>query len=300
MRNKFKIGLALGGGAARGLAHIGVIRALQEAGIRIDLIAGTSMGAIIGAMYARHQDIDGVQQRFAEYLESDEFSQAKLDFLREKDSHEGAGIFFRFHQFARRSVFYTLALTRPSFLSEETSYRNFAFLLDDVALENLTIPLTAVSLDLVTGEEFIFSKGRVHHALAASCAIPGILPAIHHEDRVLVDGGWINSVPVSVARQMGADVIIAVDVNSGVMPTNGLETSLEIVFRADAISRSTLGMERRQGADLLLEPPDILEHWSDFSRADETIELAYNYTREQLPSLKKILFRQRLKHFWKF
>jgi len=295
-----KIGLALGGGAARGLAHIGVIRALLESGIRIDLVAGSSMGAIIGAMFAQHRDIDEVQQRFAAYLQSEEFEKARLDFLREKEADEGAGIFFRFSQFAKRSMFYTLALTRPSFLSMETAQSNFAFLVEDAIIEELPLPFAAVALDLIAAEKFVFTQGSLREALSASCAIPGILPALSKDDRLLVDGGWIDSVPVSAARQLGADVVIAVDVNPALPPANGLDSGLDIVFRADAIARFALGNERRQGADLLLLPPDILTHWADFSRMDETVETAYIYTTGQIPRLKKILARQRLRNLWPF
>lgn len=298
MNRKMKIALALGGGAARGLAHIGILEVFQEEKFPVDIIAGTSMGAIIGAMYASEPDLAAIRQRFRDYLASPEFKEAKFDFIKDKDEVEGEGIFYKFSQFARKGLFLTNTITRRAFLSEQTSHDNLAFLVPERAIETTRIPFCATAMDLIAGEEYLFTSGSLQQALRASCAIPGIMPPLELQDRQLVDGGWIDAVPVRPARKMGADFVIAVDVGRDITEFEPPRSALDIVFRADAITRHALSRQRLSEADCVLCPSTGRTHWADFSRMDELIDAGRREALQHLDQLRHQLKRRRLKYFF--
>jgi NTE family protein len=180
-----KIGLVLGSGAARGWAHIGVIRALECAGVRPDVVCGTSVGALVAAAYA-------------------------------------AGRLDRFEQWALRMRFSDVISLLDVRLSGGllTGTRLMAFIhsiLDDGVIEELEIPYGAVATTLHTGAEVWLRTGSVHEAVRASLAMPGLFTPVAYEDTLLIDGALVNPVPVSLGRAMGADVLIAVDLSSDIL-----------------------------------------------------------------------------------
>lgn len=179
------IGLALGSGSARGWAHFGVLRALQEAGIRPDIVCGSSIGALVGASYAA-----GEMERFEEWVLT-----------------LGMRKVFGFMDFN-----ITGGMLKGEKLIE--FWRNHFV---DSALEDLAIPFAAVATDLHSGAEVWLRKGSIADAVRASIALPGLFTPVHREGRLLVDGGIVNPVPASLARAMGADIVIAVDLNADMM-----------------------------------------------------------------------------------
>lgn len=184
-RRRRKVGLALGGGSARGWAHIGVLRALEESGVRPDLVCGTSIGALVGAAYAV----------------------GELDRLENWVRSMGVGDVLRFLDF-RLSTGLLKGERLTQYLRD-----NFS----DLPIEDMPVPFAAVATALSTGAEVWLREGSIVDAVRASIALPGIFTPIMSEGRVLVDGGLVNPVPVSLARAMGADVVIAVDLNSDVL-----------------------------------------------------------------------------------
>ncbi len=299
MFRKFKIGLALGGGAARGFAHIGVLEALRDNFIPIGVITGTSMGAIIGGLYATNPDIDAVKEKIYSYIKSDVFKKAGFDFLKEKDLAEGEGIFYRFSQFVQKSIFYTLSVTKKAFISKETVNRNLALLLDDINIEDTLIPFAVTSLDLNSGEEFVIKSGPLRKAVAASCAIPGILPPVEYGEKLLVDGGWIDAVPIAPALQLGADVEIGVDIGRGLGEYEKTANALDIVFRSDTISRYALSNEKIKSADLILKPNVSKIHWADFGRIDECILEGRNATDRSIGDIRRVIRKKRILGFFR-
>jgi NTE family protein len=285
-----KVGLALGGGAARGLAHIGVLQALEEAEVPVQMLTGTSMGAIIGAMYAADPRIDLLQERMLEYLSSDIFRKARLDFVVErKNNVDGEGLFFRFSQLARKKIFFTLAMTMISFVSQETRNKSLEFLLPDIEIEATKLPFAAIALDLDSGKEVVIKSGSLRKAVAATSALPGILPPVEYNGRQLVDGGWINAVPIDPARNLGADIVIAVDVGSNLVEQGDSSSGLDIVFRADAAARNALSNLQLQQADLIVCPSVGITHWADFSHADQIIANGRDTTLRRMADIKALL-----------
>jgi len=287
---KKRVGLALGGGAARGLAHIGVLQALEEADVPIDIITGTSMGAIIGAMYAADPRIGPVRERLLAYLKSDPFRKARLDFVVErKDRVDGEGLFYRFSQLARKKIFFALAMSMLSFVSQETRDQSLEFLLPEINIEDTKLPFAAIALDLVSGEEVVLRSGPLRAAIAATSALPGILPPVENNGRQLVDGGWINAVPITPAREMGAEIVIGIDVGSDPGDAEKLSSGLDVVFRADTATRNALSNLQLLQADLIICPTVGINHWADFSRADEIIAKGRQATLERLSEIKALL-----------
>lgn len=285
---KKRLGLALGGGAARGLAHIGVLRAFEESGLPIAAICGTSMGAIIGSMYAAKPHTAPLQQRFLAYLDSELFKKARLDLV-EKETVEGEGLFYRFSQIARRQIYFTLAMSRSAFVSQEVTDETIAFLIPDIQVEQTRLPFAASALDLHSAKEVVLRSGSLRKVIAATSAIPGVLPPVALDDRLLVDGGWVDAVPVAPTRMLGADVVIAVDVGSDIGGSEGTTSGVEIVFRANAATRNTLSELQLQRADLVIRPVIGNNHWADFSQPERLIEEGYRAGREALPRVRQML-----------
>ena len=293
-----KIGIALGGGGARGLAHLGVLCVLEREGIAIDMLAGTSMGALVAGMYALSPRCDLVIERFRRYLDSREFKRAYPEFLRPHNSDElkgYEGIFQRFASFIKKGIFYSQSLTGRAPISEENFAQNINLLLDDVDIQQTKIPLAVIALDLNSAEEVILKKGSLRKAVSASCAIPGILPPVRIDNRELVDGGWVDRVPVHVVREMGADLVIGVDVAEGLDDVEDLSTGLGIVLRTNEISRLTLTQWQLREADLVIAPEVSTIHWSDFGQVDECLSAGEQAAREKLDEIKNLVKRKKIK-----
>jgi NTE family protein len=288
MLARCKIGLALGGGASRGLSHIGVLEAFEQYGIPIDCIAGTSMGAIIGAMYATEPDAAAVKRRFLAFLDSKAFKESRFDYMADLAA-EQEGIFNRLSHFARKSIFFTLIMTRRSFIDQEATTQNFALIIDDIDMSSTRIPFCTSTLDLVTGEEYVFRQGSLRRAVAASCAIPGLLPPVEIDGRLLVDGGWINAVPIRPVRRLGADLVVAVDVNSDLPRYQEPDHALDVLTRAEAVTRWALADHLCRESDLLLTPEAGSNHWSDFSQVEEALASGRREVEQFLPELRKLI-----------
>ena len=187
-----RVGLALGGGGARGMAHVGVIRLLEQEGIPIDCIAGTSAGSLVGAAYAAG--------------------------LRGHDLLEQA-LKLRWRDIAR------LAWPHRGFVSFEKLEHSLVDTLGDLTFADLDIPFAAVAADLATGKQIVLEQGHLAPAVRASCTVPGIVIPVEVDGRLLSDGGVINNLPISVVRELGADFVIAVGLGapSGEIPKNALQ-----------------------------------------------------------------------------
>ena len=257
---RMKVGLALSGGAARGIAHIGALKALREAQIPIDMIAGASSGALIGALYASRLDIETIEKVALglKWREFADFTLPKMGLI------SGKGI--------------------EEFVSEHTGVSDF---------KELKIPLAIITTDLISEREVVFREGPLARIVQASCSIPGVYTPVKYEDMLLVDGGVVNVLPTDVLRRMGADFVIGVDVNTratiGPEPKNVFQVILQ---SWDVISRE--GAKRaRKDADLIIYPEvgDISK--VDLKRARELLRTGYQATQEVIPRLKKEMRRKK-------
>lgn len=281
---------------------MGVLAALEREKIPINLIAGTSMGALIASVYALTPRCDFVVERFRRYLESKEFKKTNPEFLHVHDYEEAPkfeGIFQRFASFIKKGIFYSQSLTKRAPISEENFAQNINFLLDDVEIEQTQIPLAIIALDLISGQEVVMRKGSLRKAVSASCAIPGILPPVKIDDWELVDGGWIDRVPIRPAREMGADLVIAVDVAEVVDNTEDFNTGLGIVLRTNDISRYVLSQVQLKEADVVICPEVSGVHWSDFAHLDECLRAGQQAAGEKLAEIKSLMKRKKIKKIFR-
>jgi NTE family protein len=191
MLEGFKVGLALGGGAARGLAHIGVLKALEENEIPIDLMVGTSIGALVGGVYATTASAAATEKRFLDFIFSTEFKRAKFDFLKET-REANPGLFYNFISLVKRGIFYSFTMAKTSWVSAQQFEHNINGVLDDVALEQTQIPFAVVATDITRGREVVLRSGPLRRAVSASSAVPGLLPPVDMEGCQLIDGGWVS------------------------------------------------------------------------------------------------------------
>ena len=270
MRRK-KIGLALGSGSARGLAYIGVLAVLKKEGIPVDLIAGTSAGAVIGALYAQGKNVGQIKELALS------LGWKKLAPL----------------------VDPSLPITG---LIKGRKIRNLIapIIGRDIKFSDLKIPLTCVATDIDTGEEIVIDQGSVLEALRASISIPAIFTVVKWKGRYLVDGSLVNPVPVSVAKRMGADFIIAVnvipDVAERVHRADRERTErakepniFNIIMQSIYIGTYSLVKSSMEEADIIIEPNVGHIGFGDFHHAQECILQGELATRASIPEIKRKL-----------
>ncbi|ANM31929.1 hypothetical protein ABI59_23735 [Acidobacteria bacterium Mor1] len=289
---RINVGLALGGGAARGLAHIGVIRGLQRAGIPIDIVTGTSMGAIVGGAFAAAGNVDQCEHQVREIVTSERFKKSRLSFLQESKKASG-GLMYSVRSLVKKGVFYGVSSMRSSFLSAEDFASDIAAVVPDIPLADTQIPFAAVALDLDEGEEVLIRDGSLLRATRASSAIPGILPSVSFEGRTLIDGGWVDKVPVLPAFYLGADIVIAVDITADLDEPKEKRKAIDVMMRANTIRDKALVRMIVRLADQVIEPDVRSIHWADFGAVDRCVEAGEASVAEALPRLQAFLQKER-------
>ncbi len=278
------LGLALGGGGVRGLAHIGVLTVLDREAIPIHAIAGTSMGAIVGAAYALSPDFD--RKRLTKEVIELGISPPLALNLSEVDRE---GFLERLRRFIDVERFLIDTMWGWGVLEGTGVADALAKLTSGKRLEDARVPLAAVATDLLSGEKVVFRNGPASLALQASSALPGIFPPIKHEGRLLADGAFVDLVPTDVVREMGARLVVAVDVDQESMRME-ISSGLQAFLRAVEIGARHHKRHHLRLADLVIRPEfgesvDSL----DFSKAELCIEAGVRATERALPALRRML-----------
>ena len=250
-----KVGLALGGGFARGLAHIGVLKVLEEARIPIDFVAGTSVGALVGAIYC-----SGVPA---------------------KEMEEIAAL-VRFRDFARWTV------SRYGFASNDRMTVLLNKLLKVKTFEELRIPLAVTATDFLTGEPVLFRRGPLIDPVRASCAYPGMFLPVEIEGRMLVDGLLAHAVPTEPLRKGGADRVIAVFLRSNLMDgCSGPRHVFDVIGQCFSIAQSRMSAIWQKDADIVLEPDVTGFAYDCFDRSRELVQIGEAAARAALPTIRQ-------------
>jgi len=270
-----KIGVALGSGAALGLAHIGVLKALKEAEITIDMIAGTSVGAVIGAFFAKEGDVKTIEKAV--------LSMNMRRIVRLIDPRSG---------YIRKGLIYGEKI-------EKLLYS----MIGDVEFSDLKIQFAAVATDINTGEEIILREGPVFKALRASFSIPGIFVPVMLQGRCLVDGGSTNPMPTDILRDMGAEIIIAVNAlheplkkrirsTSGRLKLTEPPNILTTLYQSIYIKEHIIIKLRMPKADVIINPDVSHIGVFEFHRGKETIQAGYKAANDCMPQLLKVINEQ--------
>lgn len=259
-----KIGLALGGGGARGFALIGVIKAFEEENIKFDYIAGTSIGSVVGAMMS-YGVLSSQMEEIAKTIKVKDIRTSKIPFM--PSSTEGI---------------------------ENIVIRTMG----DINVEDLKTPFCAVAVDMISGNEVDITHGRLCKALAGSCAVPTVFNAVNFEDKLLFDGGLQNTIPADVLRKLGCDAVVAIDINStrgnGAKSTKYLDllmASIDVMMKSNAIKGYL-------NADIMVKPDLKRFRASKTDGMMEMIEEGYKATKEMMPKIKELFRKKRIKKHW--
>ena len=289
---RLKIGLALSGGGARGGAHVGVLKALEDMDIPIDFIAGTSMGAIVGGFYAAGYSADEIEQIMLEMDWKAAFTDQpsrRNQTMRKKELDSEFFIPYRMG-FNKGSIQLPLGVVEGQHL-DQIFHRILLAVRDTSDFDHLPIPFRAVATDLVTGREVVLSAGSLPDALRASMSVPGVFAPVRLDGRLLVDGGMANNLPVSVVREMGADIVIAVDISSPLLEEEQLKSVLSVTEQlSNFLTRSNTErqIELLGPADILLVPDLKGFSSADFQSADKVAEIGFQTAMSERNSLSSL------------
>ena len=258
-KNHPRIALALSGGAARGIAHAGVLRALTENDIPIDCIAGTSAGALVGGAFASGMTVSEI---------------------------EAVGRQMRWRDVGRSTV------SRFGVQSNERMEKYLRERMPVTRFEDLVIPFAAIATDLKSGDAVVMrDEGDVPFAIRASCTIPGwYVPVNDEQGRQLVDGGLVSLIPVATARSFGADIVIAVDVNAqGATFLGPPRSTIGIILQAMLVVQRTVSKAQLQQADIVIKPRVGHIRWDQLSRGEELLAAGYEAASENIEPIKKLI-----------
>jgi len=254
-----RIALALSGGAARGIAHAGVLRALTENEIPIDCIAGTSAGALVGGAFASGMTVSEI---------------------------EALGRSMRWRDVGRSTV------SRFGVQSNERMEKYLRACMPVTRFEDLPIPFAAIATDLKSGDAVVMrDEGDVPFAIRASCAIPGwYVPVTDQNGRQLVDGGLVSLIPVAAARALGPDIVIAVDVNAeGATFLGPPRSTIGIILQSMLVVQRTVSKSQLQEADVVIKPRVGHIRWDQLSRGEELLMAGYTAATESIESIKELI-----------
>ena len=257
---KPRIALVLGGGAARGFAHVGVIRTLEQEKIPIDLIVGTSVGSLIGAIYAS---------------DASSFDLEWTAFQLQKDDLFDFGVLN--------------AVTGMGFAKGDKLEAWVKAHVKTANIENLRIPFAAVATDLNWGTRVVLDHGSVARAIRASAAIPGVFQPVQYQGKILVDGGVVDNIPISVAKARGADIVIAVDISANIGNTN-IHNLVDVTLQATNIMFALNVEHAKKAADVLITPAGIGDvGMLDFTQKKRCMQAGIEATEQAMPAIHRVI-----------
>jgi len=267
-KDDIKVGIALGGGGARGLAHIGVLKALEEEDVPVGVIAGNSVGALIGSLYAAGITTSKMEQM------SQEIGWSALTNL------------------SRYSLF-RLVMTEERLSTDnmEVYLRKY---IGDKRFDELKIPFACAATDLQTGERVVFREGSVALAARASATIPGMFEPVVFRHRYLVDGGLVSNIPTDLVALLGADIIVAVDVTADITHVQP-KSVLAVLNQAIYIQSERLAQDELIRAQVVIRPQMGDIGSMDLSRSDESIDAGILAGRRAVPEIKRFILDKRFK-----
>lgn len=251
-----RIGIAMGGGFARGLAHVGILHVLEAEGIPIDFVAGTSVGAVMGAMYCSGVSV--------------------------KEMIEIAHL-VRFRDFARWTV------SRFGFCTNDRMAPFLRKLMKCSTFEELKVPLAVTATDFVTGEGVVFRTGSLIDAIRASCAYPGMFLPIQHNGRLLIDGLLAYPVPAKPVRDMGAERVISVYLSAHWVDRKGPRHVFDVIGQCFSIAQARMCESWKAQSDVVIEPNVSAFSYDAFERAPEIIRMGEESVRPLIPTIKRWL-----------
>lgn len=285
---KRKLHLALGGGGARGLAHIGVLKVMEKENLPIEKISGTSGGAVIAAMYAQTGSTQKVYDKMQQFIHSDAFKDFGLTLFKEEKNPRSSywENVENFIGYLKTRLAFTKVLIAESIFSSQRFMELISQLFDDGNIEQCHLPLQITAVNVDTGEDILIERGNLIKAVAASSAIPGLITPVEFNGMRLIDGAVLNAVPIICANR-DREVLVGVDVSRCLQSNYPKKLALDYIFRAEEITTFRLNQTHLQKAEILIRPSEVRHrHWADFSHLDEFVASGEKATNEKLAQLK--------------
>jgi len=298
---KTQVGLALGGGGARGLAHIGVLEVLAREQIPFHLIAGSGMGAVVGAAFALFGEIEpvikiarGIPDRIPQLEELQNVNQ-----IPRQQKHAVS----RIVNYIKELYVLNLEATKKGLVNNEDIYPVLEDVFGDKTFSDLKFPFAAVATDLQTGEEMIIREGLLTRGVLASMAIPGIFEPVEWNGKILVDGSVTSLVPIEACKKLDADLVFAVSAESNTFKRK-FERGIDALFQVDEIRGAELNRLKLQQADFVIRPNIGHVSWSQFAKVNESIHRGEQAAIISLSGMRELLVKHErkgiLKCLWPF
>ncbi len=295
-----KVGLSLSGGAARGMIHIGAMEELENANIPIDMIAGSSIGAFIGALYALNPNIQEVRKQIFKFLDEADHPLIPIELADKTADGERRSIFKRIALNLRKTVYYGISLTQSSVISGESLRELLGRLIPDVDFAELKLPFACAATDITNNKVYYFTEGSLLDAVTASCSIPGFFPPVSVDGMSLVDGDWAAHCHADKLREMGAGYVIAVDIQQGIKEEPESMSGLDIVIRSHMATRKALSDIQLAQADIVIQPDTCEINWWDFEESETCLLKGKSQTADQIKDIKQQLRNAKLKRMFSF
>jgi NTE family protein len=283
-------GLALGGGGARGLAHIGVLKVLDSENIKINAITGCSMGALIGGLYAYYENAKRVEEFIYNAIKNPKFVELGIDKLSTNRTKPERSILEPLLTYVNTRLQAFKALNRLSFFEDKLTEIIYE-IIPDKPIEELNIKFSAIATDLISGEEINFTKGSLREVIKASSAIPGIFPPVKYQNYFLIDGSASESIPADKVKEIGADRVLAVDVTRYIKSLDKPNNIFDILIRTIDTMTYRLSVERLKEADLVIHPDVKQLSWADFDVIEQIILAGEKAAKDNIDEIKKLVHR---------
>jgi NTE family protein len=280
----------LGGGGFKGLAHVGVFLALEEHGVPVRSVIGTSAGALMGACYAHLMNAEEVKEHVLKFLSSEEFQ--RKGFVSFEDSAKGNGMgsfLSRVVSGIKRQVALERMFRRSSAFGGAALRFVVRGLLPNVDIQDLSLPVAIAALDIASGEEVLITEGALRSAVCASSSVPGFFPPVDRDGRLLVDAGIVDNLPTRLARSLGAMRIVAVDLSAGLGPIPEGEVGMSLLLRAQDISTRIANRSRGGFADVVLKPELEGRSWLDPGEPAEVMDAGYRAALQSMGDIRDLL-----------
>ncbi len=286
--NRKRVGLALGGGGSRGFAHIGVLKVFEEESIPVDLIAGTSIGSVVGGAYASGLGPEALVKKVDELVEGPLSKLSVFKTMEDAPEPNEMGIAQKIVLFFKSQWLFTQALFNPGMVGDKDFQSVINHFIPDIRIEDTKIPFRAVAVNLIDGREVVLSSGPMREAVMASCAVPGFMPPVKMGGKLLVDGGTINVMPCAIARQWGVDVVIGVDVDRDIGADREFKNAIDVYTRAAMIGSFHLANYCVKAADIVIRPRVGGMKWFELTHSMEAIREGERCAREAIRDIRDL------------
>lgn len=283
------ISLNLGAGAARGFAHIGVMRALLEHKIPFHRIIGVSMGALVGSIYSIEPDIRFVEERLLDLVASKAFQESLIANYYKTTKTEDLNFFQKIGNWYSKTGMLGRVLIGPGMLTKEEIETVLDPYLPNANIAYTRFPFSCVAVELERGVPLIFSKGSMRTLVTASMSMPMVFPPVAYGKGHLVDGGVLDKIGILGAKELGFKKIIAVDVSNMDFPVSMIKSGIDVMLRAEEIASYHRRVGQLKMASVVIQPIEGNIHWADYSKCKELIEIGYEKTISMMEEIKAAL-----------